>query len=268
MQKPTFWLVPGTDSRLGDLATPEMAPTFREIFGDAARDDAKQSFVRILLLSLKHGTVVPSISDPIVEIARDDNWATGVRSAAVDLLIRQMDTSESETDALKSLLADIGEGSVSDPDDELLGSLLTGLYPASLSATEIVQYLRPPKARSVFGGRYYSFWTRQLLLKSTDTQCGEILDGIAHQFSRLKPSFLDPFGRVVYGPRLLLPLLKRLIESSQEDISPRRLFNWFGIVSDSQIQTSLEEVKFIRNWLNNHPRLLKENHQTGSGVLR
>ena len=258
MQKPTFWLVPGTDARLGDIATPEMAPSFREILSAAAQDDAKQSFVRILLLSLKHCPVVPSISDPILEIVRDDNWASGVRSAAVDVLMRQMDTSESETDALKSLLEDIGEGSVSDPDDELLGSLLTGLYPANLSATEVIQYLRTPKPRSLFGGRYYSFWTRQLLLKSTDAQCGEILDGIANQFSRLKPSFLDPFGRVIYGPRVLLPLLKRLIESSQVDISPRRLFNWFEIVSDPQIQTSLEKFKFIRNWLNNHPRLLKK----------
>ena len=256
-QKPWFWGLFGMDTRLGDIATPDMGDTIREKLRDPARDGPKQSFVRILLFSLKHGRVSPGFFDSIMEIVRDENWATAVRRAAIDAFIQQMGDSESAVGTLKSLLADIDAGSVSDPNDELLGSLLKGLYPERLAVTEILQYLRTPQHTSLFGS-YYSFWAGQVLKKSTDAQCGELLDGIAEQFSRLKPSFLDSFGRVVYGRRLLLSLLRRLLESSQENVSPDRLFNWLGVVSDRALRIPLEEVEFIRSWLGARPELLKD----------
>lgn len=256
-QKPWFWRLSGMDSRLGDIATPDMEQAIHELLRDSPRDAARQCFVRILLLSLKHGPVVPSISDPVMEIVRDESWSDSVRSAALDALIRQMGNGESPTDALKSLLAAIDAGSVSDSNDDLLGALLTELYPENLSSSEILRYLRRPHNTSLFG-KYYSFWSRHVPVKSTTIQCGELLDGITRQFDRLKPSFLSTFGRVIYGRRLLIPLLKRVLESSQEDISPSRVLNWLGVVSDPQIRVPPEEAEFIRNWLSCHPGALKE----------
>ena len=254
-RKPWFWSLFGMDARLGDIATPDMAEAIREILRDPARDVARQSFVRIILLTLQHGRISPGLSGPITEVTRDESWAMGVRRTAIDALTRQMGNGEAAVTLLKSLLENIESGLLSDPEDELLGSLLIELYPERLSSSEILRYLRRPQNPSLLG-KYYSFWSTHVPTKSTNVQCGELLDGIARQFRRLRPLLLDSFGRVVYGRRLLLPLLRRLLQSWQEDISPDRLFNWLGVVSDPALRIPPEQAEFIRSWLNARSNLV------------
>ncbi len=256
-QKPWFRDLSGSDARLGDIATPDMGPRFREILGDPTREDAKQSFVRILLLSLKHGRAIPGVSDQLLDIVQDDSRSMGVRSVAIDAFIRQTGDGESADSNLKSLLANIDAGSVSDPDDELLGFLLMELYPKCLSASEILGYLRRPKNTSLLG-KYYRFWAGHVPAKSTTVQCGELIDGIAQKFNQLKPAFLGTFGQVIYGRRLLLPLLKRLLESSPANISPDRLLIWLDVISDRELRIFPQRVEFILTWLSARPKLLKE----------
>ena len=261
--KPWFWRLFGMDARLGDIATPDMGEAIREIFRDPARDDAKQAIVRILLLSLQHGRAIPDVSESLMEFVKDDSWAMGVRRVAVDAFIRQTGNGDSTDSNLMSLLADIDAGLVSDPDDELLGSLLMELYPNCLSASEILGYLRRPKNRSLFGS-YYLLWAGHVPAKSTSAQCGELLDGIAQKFSQLKPVFLGTFGRVIYGRRLLLPLLKRLLGSSPANISPDRLLDWLHVISDRELRIPPQQVEFIRTWLSARPNLLEDLFKRGS----
>ena len=262
-RKPWFWRLFGMDARLGDIATPDMGEAIREILRDSARDDAKHSMVRVLLLSLEHGRAIPDVSDSLVDIVKDKSWAMSVRNAAIDALTRQTGAGDSADSNLKSLLADIDAGFMSDPDDELLGSLLMGLYPEYLSASEILRYLRRPKDRFLYE-RYYLFWAEHVPAKSTSAQCGELLDGIAQKFSQLKPAFLGTFGQFIYGPRLLLPLLRRLLESSQANISPDHLLNWLGVVWDRELRIPPQEAEFIRTWLSARPNLVEDLLKRGS----
>ena len=261
-QKPWFWDLFGSDARLGDIATPDMGPTFREILGDPTRDDAKQSFVRILLLSLKHGRAIPGVSDPLLDVVKDGNWAIGVRCVAIDSLIQQTGDGEVAVNLLKSLLADIESGSVSDPEDELLGSLLTHVYPVKLSSTEVLRYIRQPKV-AAFTSTYLLFWLNKVPNVSTNSQLAEILDTIVRDYPKLpleferRPEQVNPLRPV---PILLL---KRFLETLDKNISPNRLLKWLKMLPNPEPPESMDQVEFIRNWLTHHPGLLQETYKLG-----
>ena len=261
-QKPWFWRLFGMDARLGDIATPDMGEAIREILRDSRRDDARHSFVRILLLSLMHSHVLAGLADPIMEIVRDDNWTPGVRLAAINALTRRLDNSETAGISLKSLLDDIESGSVSDPEDELLGSLLTQLYPVKLSPTEILRYFRRPKVVPYIG-TYLSFWVNKVPNISTNSQLAELLNAIARDYPQLSSEFVGRADQVNPLRRVPLSLLKRLLETSDKNISPNRLLKWLKIVSIPELRESPDQVEFIRDWLNCRPSLLQETYKLG-----
>ena len=163
-----------------------------------------------------------------------------------------------------------GQGRCRDPEDELLGSMLVALYPASLSVSEILRVLREPKApggRSIFG-RYCWFWIYHVPEKSTRSQLGELLDGLAERFEDFLPvlagtlpaTTIEPLGR----GQIPFTLLARILAASQEDdISPRRLFDWLGVTSDPRLRASPGDEKPIRDWLTAHPQIQKTIIATG-----
>lgn len=261
-QKPWFWDLFGMDARLGDIATPDMGEALRQILRDSARDDAKQSMVRILLLSLKHGHPIPGVSDPTMEIVKDDSWAMDVRCVAIDALIQQMDDSERSITRFKSLLEDIESGSVSDPEDELLGSLLIQLYPAKLSPPEVLQYFRRPKVAPSFG-TYLLFWVNNVPHISTRSQLAELLDRIAQDHPQLSSEFEERPEQVNPLRGVPFSLLKRFLETSYKNISPNRLLKWLKMLSIPEPPESLDQVEFIRNWLIRRPGLLHETLKLG-----
>ena len=190
--------------RLGGLATVDMEEVIRGYLRDSRRDDAGQQFMTILLESLTQGQPIPAVAGLLMEIARDDSRWLRVRCMALDAFIRHRGR-DASTAELKALLADVRAGSVSDPhDDELLGSLLRALYPASLSASEILLHLKGPEAPqgwAIFGS-YWSFWTYHVPETSTNSQLGELLDGLAERFEDFLPVLagvpsprLAPLGR-------------------------------------------------------------------------
>ena len=76
---------------------------------------------------------------------RDRTWYPGVRCAALDVLTTYHARGRLGFPRLKGMMAEIGNGSLDDPQDELLGILLKALYPNVLSIAEVQRYLREPK---------------------------------------------------------------------------------------------------------------------------
>ena len=161
------------------------------------------------------------------------------------------------TTELDALLVDVDNGSISDPDDDLLGILLGELYPAYLSITEAMNYLRAPRNPSLFGN-YHSFWTRLAPEDSTGDQLAEFLDMTVARFDRLRPVFVGSPGQMNPLRRVPLVWLARFLECSQENVPPDRLFNWLGVVSDPELRASEEEAEFLRCWLSCHPATMKD----------
>lgn len=258
------------DSRLGGLAALDMEEVFRSHLRDGPGDDAGQRFQALLLQSLIHGPPIPGLAGLLMEIVRDEDRWFVARSLALDAFVQH--GGPEAPPELKKLLADVHAGVVSDADQDLLGTLLDALYPKSLSPSEILRHLKPSQPSSYsYLGHYYWFWRYQLPERSTNAQLAELLDGLADRFDELRPVLvgterrqaplapLEPLGR----GQLLLSLLTRFLETSQEEVAPQRLFNCLGIVSDPQLDALPEDVESIRTWLSAHPEVQKEIIATG-----
>ena len=120
----------GMDSRFGDLATPDMEPVFREVLTSPIRDEIHQGLVVCLVEALRYGTAIPELTDVVLGVVKDDSWWPRIRYRALDTILHQGKTSKPTDATLMALLEDVNDGSVPDPDDELLGRLLNGLYPS------------------------------------------------------------------------------------------------------------------------------------------
>ena len=259
----------GLDPRLGGLAAVDMEEVFQGHLRGPRRDDAGQRFVAFLLGSLIHGQPIPAVAGLLMEIARDDSRWSGVRRLALDAFVRHQGR-DAGTAELKALLADVREGTISDPDDDLLGSLLIALYPTSLSASEILRHLKEPKALDGVTrfGKYWRFWSKHVPEKSTSIQLGELLDGLAERFEDFLPvlagtlpaTTIEPLGR----GRVPLSLLARFLATSPEKVSPRRLFDWLGVASDRRLRTLPGDTVPVRDWLTAHPDVQKAIIATGA----
>ena len=244
------------DPRLGDIVTSDMKEHFREILADPKRDDEWQSFILILIESLGYGQTLPELADLLMSIVRDAKWWFRIRKSAYEAFLRNRGDAEKAFTALKCLLSDVRAGVVSDPDDDLLGYLLTEFYPERLSVPELLQYLRIPNNPSYLG-MYASFWINKVPEKSTNAQLAKLLDMIGRQFNQLKPVFVGSPGHFRLLHLAPFRLLRRVLETSQENIPPDRLFNWLGVASDPELRPSAEDTTFIQGWLNCHPDVLK-----------
>ena len=261
-RNPWFMAMFQIDSRLGDLATPDMEEVFRESLANPARDGAQQSFVLILMESLKHGQVIPGLADYMMKIVRDADWWADVRRTALGGLIRQRGDGECITAELKALLRDVHSGSLPDPNDNLLGTLLRELYPGRLSASELWQYLKTPQNPSLYGW-YCDFWNWHTPKKSTEAQLSELLDGLVEQFERLRPIFIGSPGRGSFFRLVPIRLLRHFLEISSGNIPLDRFFDWLGLASDPELWSSVEDRNFLRDWLSHNPDMQKKILETG-----
>ena len=254
------------DSRMEGLATPDMAQAFQEHLTDPARDTARQSFVCILLESLKYGQAIPGLGHLLMNVVRDGQWHEGIRRLALSVLIWHPGDDVTTADRLRTLLADVHAGSVSDPDDELLGTLLCALYPRSLSAVEIARHLKDPRNPNFYGA-YWRFWNREVLEKSSAAQLARLLDAVAERFARLRHVSRDNPQRLQFPIGIAHHLLVRFLDTMQETMSPNdlsdRLFDWLEVVSNPYLGSG-QSTGFITSWLTAHPDLQKAIIATGA----
>ena len=259
------------DSRLGDLATSDMEEEFREILIDPARDVARQRFVFTVLQSLTHGQVIGALSDLLARTARDDSWPVEVRLQALDTFI-EFRKQSLDTEDLRVLLKDVHTGAISDPDDELLGTLLKALYPKVLSISDLLDYLETPKNPS-FPGKYVSFWIRYFPENSTNEQLAECLNTVIERFGQFPVLHYIEFQVAEHDRitsfnqgKLLSCLLTRFLETvrgSVFDVVPAgHLFDWLNVVLDERFRYS-PGAENINSWLSSHPGEYKDLIETG-----
>ena len=259
----------GTDPRLGCLAARDMEDVFRIHLHEPPRDDedAAQRFVLLLLQCLIHGSPIPALAETLMSIARDDRRWPQARLLALDAFIRHQDDNAAPAELL-ALLADVHAGTVSDPDDDLLGTLLSALYPASLSASDIARHLREAKAPGgwAYYGRYFLFWKYEVLECSTSDQLAELLDALVDRFEALLPEFGGEPGQVQVLDRceVMLTLLARFLEMSQAPVPLERLFDWLGVASRLWDDASWHDAEPIRVWLSARPDVQREILATGA----
>ena len=245
-----------TATRLGDLATPDMEETFRASLTNPSRERDHQFHVFCLITVLRHGRAPSTLIELMPQIVRDGQWYQGIRGDALRVFVREAVHTTGAGAELDALLADIAEGSVPDPDDELLGALLARLFPVRLCEHTVLRYLRAPKNPSLLGN-YYLFWTGVVPENSSQEQLARLLDLLVEQFGRLRPVFVGSPEQINPLRRTPLLWLRRFLERSHESLSSDTLFTWLGMASDPELRTSGEDAGFMRRWLGGRPATIK-----------
>ena len=254
--------VPGHDLEFGvaagfrALATPDLEPAFERVLTSPRRDKEYQEFICLVLDILMESASTPGLSETLLGVVRDEAWWSGVRRWALDAFFNNCPVGD-KSERLGALLADIREGNVSDPDDDLLGTLLDRLYPQDLSTREVWDHFSRQQNPDHFG-RYRWFWER-LAETSPGDHVVKHLDHLSRRPPRSGASlYLDHFSRLrlglvargldLYGDKLV----------SKREIA--RLYDWLGVASvrdRNYLGDRDETVNDIREWLVARPQVQK-----------
>ena len=238
----------------GPLATAGMEPALREILTDPARDEQHRMSALFVLRILETGTPLPSLSELLLDIIRDDTRDSRVKVLSLDAFLHNCPDGQDKTSTLKRLLADIRAGQVPDPDNELLGTLLTRLYPQDLPASEVWNYLSESGDSNLIG-KYVWFWDRFLLEQSSDEDVCELLDGLPCPPSGLR-SALETTELAFED--LPLKLLARGLDAYGDRIPTEQLYDWLGVGLPVTQYKFEEEARNVQVWLEQRPAIQKE----------
>ncbi|MCY4648343.1 MAG: hypothetical protein OXE73_15870 [Gammaproteobacteria bacterium] len=269
------WLVGQTtlDSPLGRLTDPGLEQEFSRALSNPARDEAHQSFVRLILQALMAGQAIPQLADPLMAIVRDDSWPMIHRRTALAAYVQVRRGDSQVAATLQSLLDDIYTGVVPTQDDGLLGTLLEELYPAELSAADLVGYLREPVRQGMWS-RYETFWTSRLVEQSTIPQMVQLLALLRGPMEQVRAeSAVAPRG-VDFVVRPPVVLLRHLLERSPESIAQEQLVHWLGFAGWLGQEPGIFRpggvggAEFFRSWLTDHPDMQKAMIEQGVSRCR
>ena len=239
-------------SAFAALVTPDMESTIKNVLDNTSREMEHQLLTEFVLRVLTHSDRAFDLSNSLYSMIRDETRWPRVRKWALNTFIR-CETDEKGTDILKSLLNEIHDGKLTDHDRELIGTLLTRLYPRDLPPSEVWCFLADSGAG--VNGNYRDFWQDDMMKKSTDDQIVELLDSLSTQIEALYPA-------IEYHNLYSLPiqLLARGLKIRGDDIETDRLYDWLGVACDGshrRVQGVKNAYMAIRTWLAQRPEIQK-----------
>ena len=253
LQAPRLSSVYWTPAALSSLVAPTMERVFKDLLADATLTDHRP-FAEFVLRILAHGSRLPRLAPILLDIVRDHARPTAVRVAALDAFVQNGSKGRKKAKELKRLLADIRANRVADPDDDLLGTLLTELYLGELSAADIWKHLSVPTNRMRFG-RHGRFWSQTLGEPCAHSQVTEHLNALA-----ARPEVVVPALQSVVTRNLPVNLLARGLETHGEEVETKRLYDWLGVglvPPAGQYPPVGDGPRRIRDWLEQHPEIQK-----------
>ena len=238
-----------TGAALSSLASPAMEPEFKELLtGPRLREHP--SFAWFVLHALAHGSPLPDLSSTLLDIVRDGISGPDVKAAALDAFVHNCSNERDRTIELQKLLVDVHAGRISDPDGELLGTLLTELYPHEMSPSDVWDCLSIPSNR-VHSGAYF----QTLAERCSDSHVAGHLDALA-----VRRDAVGPVLQRLLLEDLPVDLLARGLEVHGEGVETKRMYDWLGV---GLVSTAHEYPKAgdgprrIRSWLEHHPEIQK-----------
>ncbi|VAW50155.1 hypothetical protein MNBD_GAMMA06-1706 [hydrothermal vent metagenome] len=242
-------------SPFGALATKDMESVLRKLVETASREVADQAIVNCVVDAIEHGEVKSKLSDLLLAIVTDKTWMIEIRRTALRSLCFIED---SDKHLLVNLVDDIGAEKIEDSEDQLLGTLLTHLYPETIKAEKIFDYFHRPK-KEHFLGKYNDFWSHKLLQKSNDTDISTLLDQLGKR-KEIKEFLMHDYSFSSFISELLVNGITRF----GEKISVKRLYGWLGVGLNKYESSILEPVRrnkkiaTIQQWLSERPELYKD----------
>ena len=234
------------------IASPDMIPVLGRFLSESPREDQEESFTQFLLSTLICGAPLGELSELLLGVVYDVHWSAPTRELALDAFLHTCEDQTFRVDNLRQLLVDIRDGDVSDPDNELLGTILSQLYPNELSPQEVWGFLLLKGSGSA-NYRYRRFWRSHLLDRVTDEQAADLTDCFASQ-----SEVLTPVLQGLYLQELPFGLLLRSLKARGDGIDAKTMYAWLGIGVPLWRQLRRDaSVQGIRAWLEERPSVQK-----------
>ena len=249
----------------GALATPQMMPVFLERLALPSRKESDIALLECVLDALRYGPPLAELAKPdellrleaaLDTVARDASYPPRIRGAALDILLHDPQCNAAR---LLALTSDAHIGTVKDEDDQLLGRLLTALFPEFIRPSEVFDYLHLPRQKN-FIGNYHAFWAHRLSESTPVELLPEILDQLAQRGPALR-ALLDDYQATRMAGRPLV----RALETHGDAVDNARLYDWLGTGLDEYEHSRLDRDHQTRiaAWLAERPERYKAVLLTG-----
>jgi hypothetical protein len=231
----------------GALATPDMVPVFLELLASPSRAEADIALLDCALDALRYGPPLAEFDAPLDAAIRDVSYPEDIRYSALKILLRDLPRNAVR---LVAIAKDIHAGTIEDKDEQLLGRLLTELFPDHIRSAEVFDFLRPQKQSRTIGG----FWDHSLSEDAPNDQLPELLDQLAQRYPILRKS-LDHYQ----AERVAGTLLARALEIHGDTIDDLRLYTWLGAGLNEYDNPHIdgEHQQCVAAWLAERPERYK-----------
>jgi hypothetical protein len=242
----------------GPLATAQMAPTYKKLLLDSARDDAHQAFMGCALDALCHGEAMPTLAAALETWVEDRTALLGNQLRAYAAWKHNAPKKHRPVKQL-SWLTRFAEKASNKDEDQLLNELLTDLYPKHLGAHEVLKFLRPSRVNSL-RHVYPVFWHGDLLANSRDADFAALADAWATAIPNASETTGGYHTALIAGGVLAAALLH-----SGDDATDARLYRWLDIGMDRHGSSLLkdESQKEVTSWLEARPGRMKHVAEMG-----
>ena len=237
------------------LAAPDMVCVVRDFLGNTRRDDDHQTVTGFLLRVLQQAEPLTSLAPLLIDVVYDASRWLSVSKSALDAFPHVQVDNDDKTREFKRLLDGIRNDLVSDPGGELLGTLLTHLYPQEVPPSELWEYL-PLGRQPNFIGAYFSFWEWRIHEQSSDADVAELLDCL---YERL-PALRSAFAMNYYVDDLPSKLLAFALQTRGDQQETPRLYNWLkagAFSAHGAVGLHAETAQQIIAWLEQRPEVQK-----------
>ena len=256
---PHFRFQDWTAAPFGALATPDMVPVFLELLAEPSRTEADVALLDCALDALRYGPRLAEIAAPdellrfdalLDGVARDANYPSRSRHSALKILLRDRPRNAAR---LVAIARSVQAGMVEDSDDEVLGRLLTELFPEFIRPAEVFDFLHQKKQDRLIGD-YRMFWGHHLPESAQAETLPELLDQLAQRSPGLRES-VDGHQ----ADRMAGCLLARALEAHGDTIDDARLYDWLGTGLDEDDHPRIDEEyqKRVAAWLAARPERYK-----------
>lgn len=233
------WQVP-FKSPLQALWDPDFESFFIENFRSASRKKSHQAFIGELIDILKGNETSEQLAFALENSVADHSFWGSVRSAALDVLL----VAPEQQNRVLSLLDRIKNDEIEDSEDQLLGTLLSTLYPLAIPTASILGYLHRARNPNLIGDYLY-FWEHELPKHVPTGDLPVLLDQLAKRRD-LPWSRTESLNLQRMCGKLILRALSEIGDEANDD----QLFTWLGIGQDEygHVRRNAENQQQIGTW--------------------
>ena len=237
-----LWDLQGAEP-IDTLFEPSLRDDFAATLHDARRDDATQRYVVFLLKVLQRSPKSGVLKSELKRVATDGSRWPRVRRHALEAWLGCASPAHAV-----DLLNQLSQGKLTDPGDELTGLLLDRLFPGSLTAADVMRYLRVPQGTML--GQYQHFWAYLFPRKVSDTELPCVVDALAQRNDLQQHDWRD-----VHRSRMLATVVARAIQVHGDSIDDAKLFDWLHIGTDEYGERRHEPEfdQTVAQWLSSRP---------------